>query len=452
MTAPTTDRMRDPMTDAMSEPMRGGMPAPHPSRRSRRALDALAFLVPDVQGGVGPFLIVFMSGTLGWEAQRIGTVLSVSALAGLAAQAPAGALIDRSAYAPRWIAGALAVIALCLFGMAHFPSFGVILLGQSIIGMAGALIAPAVAAVSLGLMGRRGLDARVGRNSALSAAGTVMWALGTGWLAHRYGPRSMFLFGMALALPTLAAALMIRRQDIDVRWARGANAPPPARPSSLAGTFCAIRRVAILLWQMPGLRVLLTCAFLFHLANAAMLTLVAQALGRRGDGGAAWWLSASVIVTQLVSIPMGLALSRWAPGRARRPIFLAAFAVLALRGLLYLRVESPVALLTLQLLDGAGACLFGIMLTLVIGDLTHGPGHFSLVLGVAATCVGLGAAGSNLLAGHLAQIAGPGTAFAVLALVACAALLLFAARMPETGQARLSKSTPGAAVRSPNLS
>lgn len=229
MTARTSDRSADAMSGAMTETMpdttpdrvQDGMPAPHPSRRSRRALDALAFLVPDVQGGVGPFLIVFMSGTLGWEAQRIGTVLSVSALAGLAAQAPAGALIDRSAYAPRWIAGALAVIALCLFGMAHFPSFGVILLGQSIIGMAGALIAPAVAAVSLGLMGRRGLDARVGRNSALSAAGTVMWALGTGWLAHRYGPRSMFLFGMALALPTLAAALMIRRQDIDVRWARG---------------------------------------------------------------------------------------------------------------------------------------------------------------------------------------------------------------------------------------
>ncbi len=436
----------------------------HPSRRSRRALDALALLVPDVQGGVGPFLIVFMSGALGWDAQRIGTVLSVSALAGLAAQAPAGALIDRSAHAPRWIAGALATIAACLGVMAHWPSFAVILLGQSVVGVAGALVAPAVAAVSLGLMGRTGLDARIGRNSALSAAGTVVWALGTGWLAHRYGPRSMFFFAMVLALPTLGAALMIRREDIDVRLARGADHDAEhgsADALTATSPMTRLRQIATVLWQVPGLRVLLTCAFLFHLANAAMLTLVAQMLGHRGDSGlggsgghgsAALWLSGSVIATQLISIPIGLALSRWAPGRARRPLFLTAFAVLALRGLLYLRVDHPLGLLALQLLDGAGACLFGIMLTLVIGDLTRGRGHFSLVLGLAGTCVGLGAAASNLLAGHLAHTAGPGTAFALLALVACAALLLFAARMPETGQARLSSSTSGAALRSPTLS
>jgi hypothetical protein len=46
-----------------------------PSRRSLRALDALAFFAPDIQGGVGPFLVVFMAGSLAWDPQRIGGVL-----------------------------------------------------------------------------------------------------------------------------------------------------------------------------------------------------------------------------------------------------------------------------------------------------------------------------------------------------------------------------------------
>ena len=399
------------------------MTTPSPGRRSRLSLDALALLVPDVQGGVGPFLIVFMSGALAWNPQRIGMVLSVSALAGLAAQAPAGALVDRGAHAPRWIAAALTTIALCLVAMARWPTYGVILLGQSLIGVAGAVIGPALAAVSLGLMGRRGLDARIGRNAALSGAGTVVWALGTGWLAHRHGPRSMFFFAIALAVPTILAALLIRPRDIDARAARGAD----------AGSRPAHRELP---WRVPGLRLLLVCAFLFHLANAAMLTLVAQRLGERGVGGAALWLSSGVVVTQVVSIPLGLALGRWAPGRARRPLFLVAFASLAARGLGYLLVDGPGALLALQVLDGVGACLFGVMLTLVIGDLTQGRGHFGLALGVAGTSVGLGAAASNLLAGQLAHLAGHGTAFAMLALIACVALVLFAARMPETATPR----------------
>ena len=100
-----------------------------PSRRSLRALDALAFLAPDVQGGVGPFLVVFMAGTLAWDPQRIGTVMFVSALVGLVVQAPAGALIDNVRHKPRWIAGALTLIAISLAVMANWPGYRVILAG-----------------------------------------------------------------------------------------------------------------------------------------------------------------------------------------------------------------------------------------------------------------------------------------------------------------------------------
>jgi len=390
-----------------------------PSRRSLRALDALAFFAPDIQGGVGPFLIVFMAGTLAWDPQRIGTVMFVSALVGLLVQAPAGALIDSARHKPRWIAGAISLIAACLVVMAHWPGYGVILAGQSLIGAAGTLVAPAIAAVSLGMVGRAGLDARVGRNAAITAAGTVLWALGTGWVGHAFGPHAMFFYAVAMALPTIAAALAIRHRDIDLRLARGADAHAGGAPSTAR-------------WHDHRLFVLLACAFLFHLANAAMLTLVAQKVGTQSGSSATLWLSGGVIVTQLVTIPIGLAVGRWAPRLARKPIFLVGFAVLPVRGLLYLLADSPAVLLALQVLDGIGAAVFGAMFTLMIGDLTRGSGHFNFALGLGGTCVGLGAALSNLVAGTVAHLAGYGTAFVMLAGIAAGALTLFALAMPET--------------------
>eukprot|EP01032_Pedospumella_encystans_P001019 gene1019-1183_t len=221
----------------------------------------------------------------------------------------------------------------------------------------------------------------------------------------------MFFYAVAMALPTIAAALLIRDRDVDPRLARGADAPPDAASGTVR-------------WHDRRLVVLLACAFLFHLANAAMLTLVAQKVGSRTGAVATLWLSAGVIVTQLVTIPIAMAVGRWAPRLARKPVFLVGFAVLPVRGLLYLLADSPAALLALQVLDGIGAGIFGVMLTLMIGDLTRGSGHFNFALGLGAACVGLGAALSNLLAGSIAHAAGYGTAFVVLAAIAAAALAL----------------------------
>jgi MFS family permease len=406
-----------------------------PSRRSLRALDALAFFAPDIQGGVGPFLIVFMAGTLAWDPQRIGTVMFVSALVGLLVQAPAGALIDSARHKPRWIAGAIALIAVCLVVMANWPGYGVILAGQSLIGAAGTLVAPAIAAVSLGMVGRAGLDARVGRNTAITAAGTVLWALGTGWVGHAFGPHAMFFYAVAMALPTMAAAMLIRQRDVDQRLARGADTDADAGVDADTAIVTAASPGR---WYDHRLMVLLGCAFLFHLANAAMLTLVAQKVGTQAGTSATLWLSGGVIVTQLVTIPIALAVGRWAPRLARKPIFLAGFAVLPVRGLLYLLADSPAALLSLQVLDGVGAGIFGVMLTLMIGDITRGSGHFNFALGIGAACVGLGAALSNLVAGTVAHLAGYGTAFVMLAGIAAAALTLFALAMPETRDRRRS--------------
>jgi len=389
--------------------------------RSVRALDALAFLAPDIQGGVGPFLVIFMASTLRWGPDRIGTVMFVSALVGLVVQAPAGALVDRVSHKPWWIAGAITLIAVALVVMANEPSFGVIVVGQSIIGTGGALVAPAIAAISLGLVGRQRLDARVGRNAAITAAGTVFWALGTGIVGHVFGTHAMFFFAVAMAVPTVLAAILIRPADVDDQLARGADRDAGSSAAD-ASPACGIA---------AGSR-LLICAFLFHLANAAMLTLVAQRISAAVAERAPLWLSAGVVVSQLVMIPIGVAVGRWAPRLPRKPIFLIGFAVLPGRGLLYLLADTPATMVALQLLDGIGAGVFGVMLTLMISDLTRGSGRFNLALGIGAVAVGVGAALSNLLAGAIVKAGGYALGFTALSAIATLALILFVLAMPET--------------------
>src|SRR5450432_1410038 len=78
--------------DVKNEPRNTGNP--RPSRRSLRGLDWLNFFLADVQTGVGPFLAIYLAGH-GWNEQRVGIALTVGGIAGILAQTPMGALVDR---------------------------------------------------------------------------------------------------------------------------------------------------------------------------------------------------------------------------------------------------------------------------------------------------------------------------------------------------------------------
>jgi MFS family permease len=93
---------------------------------------------------------------------------------------------------------------------------------------------------------------------------------------------------------------------------------------------------------------------------------------------------------------------------------------------------SPIALVGIQLLDGIGAGIFGVVGTLVIADLTRGTGRFNLMQGALATATGIGAASSNLMTGFVVEVGGYDTGFLVLAAIAAAALVFYGLAMPET--------------------
>ncbi|HZW30142.1 MAG TPA: MFS transporter, partial [Isosphaeraceae bacterium] len=114
------------------------------------------------------------------------------------------------------------------------------------------------------------------------------------------------------------------------------------------------------------------------------------------------------------------------------PVFLIGFAVLPIRGLLYCLSVNPFYLVGVQLLDGIGAGIFGVVSVLVVADLTKGTGRFNLTQGALATATGVGAGLSNVLAGFVVKEAGFDAGFLTLAAIAAAGTLYFALAMPET--------------------
>ena len=393
--------------------------------RTARALDALNFFLADVRDGLGPYLAVYLLAVHHWDQAETGLVLSVAGFAGLIAQAPAGALVDRLRAKRGLLAlAAITVTAVCL-AIPLFPSFWPVAIAQVASGAASAVFPPAIAAITLGLVGHAAFTRRTGRNEAWNHAGNAFAALGAGALSLWWGPIAVFALLGAMAVASLGAVLAIPGDQIDHDLARGLEADAGVRSGEEPSAWRA------LLTCRPLLIFALSMA-MFHLANAAMLPLVGQKLAQQDLNRGTALLSACIVGAQLVMVPMAWLVGTRADGWGRKPFFLVGFAVLAARGLLYTVSDDPYWLLAVQAMDGVGAGLFGALLPIVVSDLTRGTGRFNVSLGAVATAQGIGASLSNIAAGYVTVQAGYNAAFLVLAGIAAAGGLLFWFAMPET--------------------
>src|SRR5512142_2902853 len=308
--------------------------------------------------------------------------------------------------------------------MVRVPALPVIVASQGLIGVASAVFPPAVAAISLGLVGHARLARRTGRNEAFNHGGNVAAAVLAGLIGDHVAIEGIFYLLAGMALATIVSALSIRGSNIDHALARGAEHGDghPARVAG-PGELLSDRRIVVFTLAVT----------LFHFANAAMLPLVGQKLTAGKTDGVSTDMSACIIAAQLVMVPVAIASSRLAETWGRKPVFLIGFAVLPIRGLLYTLSTHPVFLVAVQLLDGIGAGIFGVVGVLVIADLTRGTGRFNLMQGALATAVGLGASLSNLLTGFVVRARGFDAGFVVLAMAAAVALIFYWTAMPETG-------------------
>ena len=147
------------------------------SRSSILGLDLLTFLMADVRDGVGPYLSVFLKGGLHWQSGEIGIAMASSSITAAICQIPAGLLVD-SLRAKRL----LVVISGLLVGLGCLlvvcvPKLIVVVSAQATLGAASAIIPPALAALSLGIVGRKLFPTRVSRNESFNHGGNFAAAI-----------------------------------------------------------------------------------------------------------------------------------------------------------------------------------------------------------------------------------------------------------------------------------
>ena len=392
-----------------------------PSARSLRGLDWFIFFVADVQTGFGPFVSVFLT-TQKWTQVDIGLVLSAAGFVSLIAQMPGGALVD-AARAERLVAG-IAVGAICFSALAYaaLPIFPMVLSAAVVHALASCVLGPAIAAISLGLVGHAAISERLGRNARFASIGNGLAAAVMAAVGYFFSPRAVFVVTVFLLVPALLALRGIAPAEIDPERAHGA-APRrvhkrPSKPGDL------MRNRPLLIFAC--------CLLLFHLANAAMLPLMGSVVTMRSARWATILIGACIVVPQLVVA----ALSPWIGQRAqiwgRRPLLLVGFAALPIRGILFAWVTNPEVLVIIQILDGVTAAVFAVMVPLVVADLTRGTGHFNLGQGIIGTFVGIGASLSATFAGYISDHLGSPAAFMGLAAIAAIGLAVAWLLMPET--------------------
>lgn len=392
------------------------------SQRSLRGLDWFAFFVADVQTGWGPFVATYLT-SVAWTQFDIGLILTIGTITGLALQIPAGALVDRVPAKRLLAALAVASISASALLLALWPIFSVVVAAKVLHAIASSLLGPTLVAMSLGLVGHALFSIRLGRNVRFLSLGNAIAAGVAGGIAYYYSNQAIFFLTAALGIPTLIALAQISSSEIDPELARGGIS------KSDVGTWFD---------TISGLvhhRVLIGFAatiVLFQLANAAMLPILAGILAKRDPETAALVLSICILVPQFVVVAIAPWIGVTAQSWGRRPLLLLTFVALSARGAIFAVTSDPYLLVAAQLLDGVSAASLGVLVPLIIADVTRGSGHFNFAQGLIGAAVGIGASFSTTLAGFIADTSGAAIAFLLLACVGVMGLVFVFTIVPET--------------------
>jgi MFS family permease len=392
-------------------PRDGTLPA-----RGPRALDLLNFFVADVQTGFGPFVAVYLT-THKWTQIQIGFALTVGTVVSLISQLPAGALVDAARNKRVAAGGALLGVITAALLLAIWPSELPVIIAQSLHAVASCVLTPAIAAISLHLVGHAALGERLGRNARFASIGNGLAAAAMGGTGAYLSSRAVFLLTAALCVPALLSLLAIGRGP----HARRQTTSQPFDWQSLRQLFTDRR-----------LLIFAACVLLFHLSNAAMLPLIGGAITMRSGDFANMIIAACIVVPQGVVALCSPWVGRSAASMGRRPVLLLGWAALPLRAVLLAVLPGAWLPIGAQAISGISAAVFGVMFPLLAADITRGTSHFNLCMGALGLAMFLGAGLSTTLGGWIADAFGVPLAFIVLAFIGLLGTLVVWLAMPET--------------------
>jgi MFS family permease len=391
------------------------------SKRSRLGLDWLNFFLADIQTGFGAFVAFYLA-DLGWDKGQVGLALSAGTVAGLVAHLPGGALVDWVRWKRGFAALGILMIAVSALILAVAPTSALVFAAEILHGLSGGIVTPAIAAISLGLVGRGAMSARTGRNNAYDAAGNALTAGAMGAAGEYISKSAIFLGAAALCIPALVALFLIRGDEIDYARARNAGVGRSA---------ANFQRIFDLTKNLP-LYIFAACIFLFQLADASMLPVISQDLAQDRNKTASLLMAGLIVIPQIIAALLSPWVGYYSEKFGRKPLLLIGFGIEALRAMLFAGYTSYPILVVGQCLGGISAACVTVLTVLMIADMTTGTGRFNLVQGFIGTVIAIAAAISTGTTGFLFEKFGHLVGFFVLGAAAAAATLLFWAALTET--------------------
>jgi predicted MFS family arabinose efflux permease len=289
-------------------------------------------------------------------------------------------------------------------------------------GASGGVITPAIGAISLGLVGRRAMSVRTGRNYRFAAGGHAATVAIMGLVGAYFQLGMIFVAAAALCIPALIALAFIRPDEIDYERAR--NAATGKQAPEIGHVFDLLKNHGLVLFT--------AALVLFQLADASMLPLIGEGLAKTQAKATSIWMSGLIIAPQVVVAALAPWVGYHSEKRGRKPLLLIGFAVEPLRAALLAFTSSYAFLIVAQLLSGVTGAIISVLTVLVITDLTTGTGRFNLAQGTVGALTGLAASFSTLATGYLFQNIGNTGGFLAITAVAGAATGLIAMFISET--------------------
>ncbi|MDY0928068.1 MFS transporter [Pantoea trifolii] len=382
--------------------------------RSLQALCLVNFFMADVRDGLGPFLGIFLT-ERHWNAGDIGWVMTAGGLAGLVATLPAGLATDATRHKRSLLLAGSILITCATLLLWYFDQAWITVLSQIVTGLSAALIAPVLTGITLGLTGPDGFGQQMGKNEAFNHGGNMTAAIIAGGAVWYWGTGAVFVLMTTMALCAALAVLFIRSEEIDDVAARGMTS------ASSGDTLPRLSHVV----RHPALIITALTLLLFHLGNAALLPMLSLrvASAHSAEISPGLYAAATVVISQCVMIPMALYAARHASRFGYTKLITLALLVLPVRALIASLFDSTFSMVPVQILDGMAAGLLGVAIPGYIVKILQGSGHTNAGQGFIMLMQGIGAAMSPALAGNIAAAYSYHVTFAVLGVIACAALM-----------------------------
>lgn len=374
----------------------------------------LNFFVADVRDGLGAFLGVFLMQN-GFGESQIGLIGTISHIIALVFGIPCGIFVDKTSHKKEFIGFFIALIVIFCSLNYFFPSFYFTLIAQSLSALSGVFLAPAFAALTLGIVGAKAYPLQCARNEAYKHAGTVFGAALSFVFALYFGIVSVFIITAFLGGFALVVLACIKKESIDDKGARGE----------------LTRQKSIQIWALfKDAKVLFLCLvmFCFHLSNAHMLPLLSQRAHAQGVDSSGAYAAATVLIAQTTMILTAFLCGRLIHKKNFKLyfwLFFACFFALILRAGVAANFSQIPAMIAVQILDGVGAGVSGVILPVLVVFILRGSGHINAGLALILTCGGLGAALSASAGGYFAEFHSYFSAYLFLGGVSGVGLLLW---------------------------